>query len=86
MRHRDARSVTGEEPNALGAGPDHALPDARDGLTRVERVVLWKLSELQREREGRHVPTALRYGRVVEHVNISEAELTRTLQRLIGVR
>ena len=48
--------------------------------------MLWKLSELQQERQGRNVPTAQLYGRVVEHVNISEAELQRTLQRLIGVR
>ncbi len=62
------------------------LPDVRDGLTRVERVVLWQLSLLQKERNGRNVPTAMLYGRVVEHVDISVEELQRTLQRLIGVR
>jgi len=30
------------------------------------------------------VPTALLYGRVVEHVNISVSELQRILQRLTG--
>ena len=56
----------------------------RDGLSRVERVVLWQIAELQKERNGRNVPTAMLYGRVVEHVNISVDELQRTLQRLIG--
>ena len=58
------------------------IPDVRDGLTRPERIVLWKLSELQRERGGRNVPTAQLYGRVVEHLDISPQELTAILQRL----
>ena len=61
------------------------IPDVRDGLTRVERVVLWQLHETQKELGGRNVPTAMLYGRVVEHVNISVDELQRTLQRLIGL-
>ena len=66
--------------------PLHGLPDVRDGLSRLERVVLWQLGELQRERAGRNVPTAMLYGRVVEHVDVSVDELQRTLQRLIGTR
>ncbi len=62
------------------------LPDVRDGLTRVERVILWQIHELQKERGGRNVPTAMLYGRVVEHVDISVDELQRTLARLIGRR
>jgi hypothetical protein len=62
---------------------DH-IADVRDGLTRVERVVLWQLHETQRELGGRNVPTAMLYGRVVEHVNISVEEFQRTLQRLVG--
>ena len=58
------------------------LPDVRDGLTRKERVVLWLLSELQKERNGRNVPTPMLYGRVVEHVDMSVDELQRILQRL----
>lgn len=61
-------------------------PDVRDGLTRIERVVLWQLSVLEAERGGRDVPTAMLYGRVVEHVNISVDELQSVLQRMIGVR
>ncbi|HJL17910.1 MAG TPA: hypothetical protein RMH99_19755 [Sandaracinaceae bacterium LLY-WYZ-13_1] len=60
------------------------IPDVRDGLTRVERVILWQLAEAQAERGGRSVSTAMLYGRVVEHVDISVEELQRTLQRLMG--
>lgn len=60
------------------------IADVRDGLTRIERVVLFELHKAQQERGGRNVPTAMLYGRVVEHVNISVEELQRTLQRLVG--
>lgn len=66
--------------------PRDVLPDARDGLTRIERIVLYTLHEIQRERGGRDVPTVMLYGRVVERVDISVDELQRVLQRLIGVR
>lgn len=62
------------------------LPDARDGLTRLERIVLHELSRCQRELDGRHVPTAMLYGRVVEHINVSVAEFQAVLTRLIGRR
>jgi hypothetical protein len=65
-------------------GDEDRIPDVRDGLTRVERVILWQLSEAQKERGGRSVPTAMLYGRVVEHVDISVEELQRTLARLVG--
>ena len=61
---------------------EDVIPDVRDGLTRIERVVLWQLSVLQRERGDRNVPTAQLYGRVVEHVNVSPEELSRILARL----
>lgn len=71
-----------------GEGPSRhhldRLPDGRDGLTRIERVVLWQISVLQKELKGRNVPTAMLYGRVVEHVDLSVDELTRVLQRLMG--
>jgi len=60
------------------------IPDVRDGLTRVERVVLHQLHLAKREYGERHVPTALLYGRVVEHVNISVEEFQKVLQRLVG--
>lgn len=59
-------------------------PDARDGLTRLERVILWQLREAQRELGRDSVPTALLYGRVVEKINVSVDEFQRVLQRLVG--
>jgi hypothetical protein len=57
-------------------------PDARDGLTRKERVVLWALATSQAERGGRDVPLAMLYGRVLEHVDMSVAELQEIVARL----
>jgi hypothetical protein len=81
----DCRDVGGRRDDA-GLDPRDVLPDARDGLTRIERIVLHTLHEAQRERGDRNVPTAMLYGRVVEKIDISVAELQRVLQRLIGVR
>lgn len=61
------------------------IPDVRDGLTRVERIVLRVLRDAQRGRHGRSVPTAMLYGRVLERMDISEEELQACLARL-GVR
>ena len=58
------------------------ITDVRDGLTRKERIVLYCLEQIQKERKDRNVPTAMLYGRVVEHVNMSEQELQGILQRL----
>jgi hypothetical protein len=66
--------------------PNDLIPDVRDGLTRAERVVLWCLHECEKERPGRNVSTAMLYGRVVEHVNLSVPEFQAILQRLVGVR
>jgi hypothetical protein len=60
------------------------LPDVRDGLTRTERIVLTTLNELTKEREGRSVPTMELWGRVVEKVDLSQAELQAILSRLAG--
>ncbi len=69
MRHRD---------------PYDDLPDVRDGLTHRERIVLQCLHELQQERGGRHVPTGMLYGSVIEHVDMSVEELQSMLVRLVG--
>jgi hypothetical protein len=67
--------------------PGHdALPDLRDGLTRLERVILRELAAAQHERAGRDVPSALLYGRVVEHVSVSPQEFQRALTRLVRRR
>ena len=57
-------------------------PDVRDGLSRKERIVLYCIEQIQKERGGRDVPTVMLYGRLIEHVNISEQELQAILQRL----
>lgn len=59
-----------------------SIPDVRDGLTRMERIVLRVLHEAGRERGGGPVPTTMLYGRVLEHMNMSEAELQGCLDRL----
>jgi len=64
--------------------PEDDLPDVRDGLTRLERIILYELSRAQTERNGRNVPSAELYGRVVEHINVSVPEFQRVLQRLVG--
>jgi len=69
----------------LSAAVRDRIPDVRDGLTRVERIVLWQLSELQKERGGRNVPTAQLYGRVIEYVDLSERELSAILSRFGGL-
>ena len=61
---------------------DDEIPDARDGLTRKERVVLWVLSNLQAEEGGRSIPLPMLYGRVIEHVDMSVAELQELVARL----
>jgi hypothetical protein len=61
------------------------LPDARDGLTRKERVVLWVLRGAESERKGRAVRAAMLYGRVLEHVDMSTEELMRILRKLSGL-
>lgn len=60
------------------------LPDVRDGLTRLERITLVTLQQLTAERDGRHVSAMELYGRVVEQVNVSQAEFQRVLARLAG--
>jgi hypothetical protein len=44
--------------------------------------VLWVLATVQAERGDRNVPLALLYGRVVEHIDMSAAELQEIVARL----
>lgn len=66
----------------MNSGKFEHFPDVRDGLSRKERIVLYCIDQLQKERNGRNAPTAMLYGRVVEHVDMSEDELQLILQRL----
>lgn len=83
---RSAMPVSRRRPLVPRGSSMQVVPDVRDGLTRAERIVLWQLDELQAEYPNRSVPTAALYGRVVEHVPLSEPEFLRILQRLVGVR
>lgn len=58
------------------------IPDARDGFTRQERIVLRVLREIREERGDRNVPTAMVWGRVCEHFYISTEELSAMLAKL----
>jgi hypothetical protein len=60
------------------------LPDVRDGLSRLERVILWQIDVLRRERGRPDVPTTMLYGRVVEHVDVSVETFKATLSHLVG--
>jgi hypothetical protein len=55
------------------------LPDVRDGLTRKQRIILFCLDQIQKERGGRNVPTLMLYGRVIEHIDMSMDELQAEL-------
>jgi hypothetical protein len=59
-------------------------PDVRDGLTRLERVVLVTLRQLSTEKGGRGVKAFELYGRVVEQLDVSQAEFQKVLSRLMG--
>ena len=61
------------------------LPDARDGLNRKERVVLYCLMRTQKEFKDRNVPTITLYGRVLEHIDIGEAEFQHILAKMVGL-
>ena len=61
------------------------LPDARDGLNRKERVVLHCLMQTQKEFKDRNVPTITLYGRVLEHIDMGEAEFQYILAKMIGL-
>ena len=83
MRHEDfAAAIFAPEYMLPGVNGDDDVPDARDGLTRKERIVLWVLATLQTEEGGRNIPLPMLYGRVLEHVDMSVAELQEIVARL----
>lgn len=66
--------------------PTHSdIPDVRDGLTHTERTVLYCLQQAQLELGNRSVPTIMLYGRVLENIDISEAEFQAILSRFAGI-
>ena len=62
------------------------LPDVRDGLTRLERVILFELHKAGKEPwlQNRTVPTVLLYGRVCDHIDVSQSDFLQALRRLTG--
>jgi hypothetical protein len=60
------------------------LPDVRDGLTRLERIILWQIEVVRTELGREDVPTAMLYGRVVEHINVPVNEFLTVLARMTG--
>ena len=65
-------------------GEVHVAPDVREGLSRSERIILACLREAEAEIPGRDVPTPMIYGRVVEHLDISQKDFMMILSRLTG--
>jgi len=61
---------------------EEVIPDVRDGLTRVQRIVLDELHQAQKETRREFVPSIMLWGRVIEHVSISQDELTEVLNSL----
>lgn len=61
------------------------LPDVRDGLNRKERLVLYCLMQAQNEFNNRNVPTITLYGRVLEHIDMSQAEFQHILSKMVGL-
>jgi len=64
------------------ADPRDIIPDVRDGLTRVQRVVLHELDRARRDLGRESVPTVLLYGRVVERIDLSEDDFMSVLLSL----
>ena len=61
------------------------LPDVRVGLNRKERLVLYCLMQTQNEFKDRNVPTITLYGRVLEHIDMSQAEFQHILSKMVGL-
>ena len=60
------------------------LPDARDGLTREQRVILHVMHTCKAEYGDRSVPSAVIYGRVCEQLPMSKRRFVKLLQQLVG--
>lgn len=63
----------------------YLLPDVRDGINRKERLVLYCLMQTQNEFKDRNVPTITLYGRVLEHIDMSQAEFQQILSKMVGL-
>ncbi len=68
-----------EKPPFALYPPNLTIPDVRDGLTQLERTILFVLYRLRDEYGDRHIPTALVFGRVVELLDVSTEQFTLAL-------
>jgi len=62
------------------------LLDARDGLNRKQRIILYCLHQCQQERAGRQVPTLMLYGRVLEYLDMSREEFQAAISTLTEIK
>lgn len=63
--------------------PRDGIPDARDGLTRLDRAILVVVREAQRELGRVNVPTPIIWGRLAERgYHLTPQELSERLARL----
>jgi hypothetical protein len=58
------------------------IPDVRDGLTELERIILFELYDLRKEYGERFIPMILLWGRVVEKLDCSQSDVQRALSTL----
>lgn len=58
-------------------------PDVRDGLNENERIILFCLHQLQSELKREFVPSIMLYGRVCEHLNITQHEFQKSFNAII---
>lgn len=80
VRHLIGERIT--EPRAVVDGDE--LPDVRDGLTRLDRIILHELDRARKELGRESVPTTMLYGRVIERMDVAMPEFQRVLGRLLG--
>lgn len=83
MSERDRREPANDN-GVFTAWELDRIPDVRDGLTRLQRVILYVLHTAKEDFGERRVPTATIYGRVVEYMDVGVDEFQRELSRMTG--
>jgi hypothetical protein len=70
--------------NAPHKPASSTLPDVRDGLTELERIILLELRNLAAVCGPRGVSSAMLYGRVCARLPVGTRVFEATLRRLVG--
>ena len=60
------------------------LPDARHGLTQLDRIILDELRRSQAEYDNEPVPTFILYTQVLERIDLSRSAFQAAFERLVG--